>query len=105
VKIVSGILELFVVLCATLLIKWGAMDASPDGSDARDRRRMSVMGFFLLVSWIVMAGIPNFIKHIREDSELAKLKKSGYFHPNGNGHSGNSADDRKLNGKKRRKRF
>lgn len=103
-KIVSGLLELFVVLCATLLIKWGVMDVSADEASARDKRRMSVMGFFLLVSWIVMAGIPNFIRHIREDSELAQLKKSGYFQGNGNGGDG-STDDRARNAKKRRKRF
>ncbi len=101
-KIVSGLLELFVILCATLLIKWGVMDVSTDDANTQDKRRMSVMGFFLLVSWIVMAGIPNFIRHVREDSELAQLKKTGYFQGNGDH---NSTDDRNRNAKKRRKRF
>ncbi len=104
-KIVNGLLELFVVLCATLLIKWGAMDAVTSEAEALDRKRMSVLGFFLLVSWIVLAGIPNFLKYIREDNELARLRKSGYFH---NGHTeetGNGEDRASASWHKRYKRY
>jgi len=106
VKIVNGLLELVVVVVATLLIKWGALDPLTSEANARYRRRMSALGFFLLVSWIVLAAVPNFLKYIREDNGLSRLRKSGYFHNQHSDEAAMNGGERQSSGwSKRRKRF
>ena len=100
IRIVRGLLELIVVIASALLINWGALGKSTPGTNEDDRKRMSFLGFVLLISWLVLAGIPNFIKSISEDGELKKFKLSGIH--NGNDHD-NSDNHISSNGKKRKK--
>jgi len=76
-KIASNLLELLVIVTAAVLICWGALLKRGVEQGLQERKRMSMISFMLLVSWILLAGIPNFIKGIRENNELARFKRDG----------------------------
>ena len=77
-KALSGLLELVVIITSAVLIRWGVLSRNSDGAITHEQKRMTGIGLMLLLSWIVLAGIPNFIRSIRDSSELKKFKKNGY---------------------------
>ena len=77
-KIVSGLLELVVIIASAVLIRWGALSRGSTDELTREQKRMASIGLMLLISWVVLAGIPGFIRSVRESGELKRFKNNGY---------------------------
>ena len=98
-KAVSGLLELVVIIASAILIRWGVFSRSNSTEFTKEQKRMTSIGLMLLLSWIILAGIPGFIRSVRESGELKRFKNNGY--PNGNN---DYAYDRSNHDKKSKKR-
>ncbi|NQU65944.1 MAG: hypothetical protein HQ517_16910 [SAR324 cluster bacterium] len=98
-KIVSGLLELVVIIASAVLIRWGALSGCSTGELTREQKRMTSIGLMLLLSWVVLAGIPGFIRSVRESGELKRFKNNGYQ----NGNQDNHSQDKRKHEKKKKK--
>jgi hypothetical protein len=98
-KIVSGLLELVVIIASAVLIRWGALSRGSTGELTREQKRMTSIGLMLLLSWVVLAGIPGFIRNVRESGELKRFKNNGYK----NGNQINSDHEKRKHDKKKKK--
>ncbi len=75
-KSLKSVMELIVLITSALLLLWGAMFKYGVSQGKTERRRMTFIGYLLLLSYIVFIGVPNFLRDLTENDELKKLRKN-----------------------------
>lgn len=77
--LIGGVLEFIIVIVSLVLIVLGRATETDLKSYAKERKIMTLIGIFLLSSWVIFSAVPGLFRNIRENRELRKLRKNGYF--------------------------